>query len=216
MMLNLNEFSREVYQVAVEHGWYENDECKSEDAKIALIHAELSEALEEYRNRKPMVYFHCCNLDGVDVEVCDGGNAFGDCEKEFPCPYRDEKPEGIMIELIDACIRIFDFMGYKGWCAPDFCDTTEKLIHAARAIEYSVFDKYIENLSIPELVRLLHWYISQYNMDEEMADPMHTLLEVAGLIFMWIKEHGREPDELLRMKHEYNKQRPYKHGGKRI
>lgn len=56
-----------------------------EDAEvIALMHSELSEALEELRNGKPNEY------------IANG------------------KPEGYAVELADCIIRIFDFIGSKG------------------------------------------------------------------------------------------------------
>ena len=106
--MNLTQFSKEVHENAVNHGWWEEEKAFGEI--IALCHAELSEALEEYRNGKPQVYY-------------DG-----------------DKPEGIGVELADCILRILDYCGK-------------------------------ENIDI---------------------------------------------ETILKMKHEYNKTRPYKHGGKKI
>ena len=136
--MNLTEFSKEVHENAVAHGWWEKE--KSFPEIIALIHSELSEALEEYRDNKPMVYYNC-RYDSNDVCPCISTK----CEEFFKddcCKQNalDQKPKGIAIELADAVIRILDYCG-------------------------------------------------RYGIDIEKA---------------------------IEIKHEYNKTRPYKHGGKKI
>lgn len=215
-VLNLNDFAKEVHRVAVEHGWYDGQETTGTDEIIALIHSEWSEALEEYRAGRPDVYFLCCDATKAEDEVCGSGISNVCTKVDWTCSYKGNKPEGIMIELIDGCIRIMDFMGFKGWIAPDFTDTTEKLIAAAKNADYGIFVKRPEKYSLPELVRWLHWYTAEYDMDEDMNDPMLILLEAVGIVFLWIEAHDMNPEELMLTKHEYNKTRPYKHGGKRI
>jgi|SRR5210317_765435 NTP pyrophosphatase (non-canonical NTP hydrolase) len=83
----VNEYVQISYDNAVEKGWHEQE--RSIGDLIALMHSELSEALEEYRNgRTPTeVYYN---------------------------PDKPRKPEGIPIELADCVIRIFDFCGKYG------------------------------------------------------------------------------------------------------
>ncbi len=122
----MNKLRDEIHQNAIEHGWWEEERTFGDI--IALCHSELSEALEEYRNKKPMLYY-----SGYDASGCKE-------ERATPFPPIITKPEGIAIELADCIIRILDYCAYV-------------------------------------------------NIDIEHA--IHT-------------------------KHEYNKTRPYKHGGKKI
>ena len=45
-------------------------------------------------------------------------------------------------------------------------------------------------------------------------DAVHAAA-AAVLVLAWVAKQGIDPWELLRIKHEYNKTRPYKHGGKK-
>lgn len=109
----LNRLAAMVHQNAVDHGWWEKDMTVEVPTKLLLIHAEISEATEEYRER---------GAEGIKVDYAR----------------EDGKPEGFGVELADAVIRILDLAAALG-------------------------------------------------LDIDMA---------------------------LRMKHEYNKSRPYRHGGK--
>ena len=94
--MSLNELAREANQIAVEHGWWDKEPTFGE--LVALMHSELSEALEEYRVGRPMVYF-------MDVN----GFVVSDMSER-----RGEKLEGIAVELADCIIRILDWAGHEG------------------------------------------------------------------------------------------------------
>ncbi len=75
----------ESHRTAVQHGWW--DGARSAPEILCLIHSEISEALEEYRDGR----------DPREIRYSDEG-----------------KPEGFGIELADAVIRIADLCGYYG------------------------------------------------------------------------------------------------------
>lgn len=102
----LNQLAKEAHQTAVEHGWWDPEPTFGE--LVAMMHSELSEAVEEYRNGMPLVY--CtnpeCEIKSSDmgVNTCIGVCGFGGGKA---------KPEGIAVEMADCIIRILDWAGKK-------------------------------------------------------------------------------------------------------
>ena len=81
--MDINNLIEKSHNIAISKGWWDKEREIPE--LIALIHSELSEALEEYRVSE--------NLD---------------------IRYEKNKPEGFVVELADVLIRIFDLSGkYK-------------------------------------------------------------------------------------------------------
>ena len=76
---------KESYETAKDKGWWDDPKPNIPE-KIALMHSELSEALEEVRKGMP---------------ICDIYNDGG-------------KPEGFTVELADVFIRIADLIGRYG------------------------------------------------------------------------------------------------------
>jgi NTP pyrophosphatase (non-canonical NTP hydrolase) len=97
---SITELIKEAHENAVEHGWWEEERTFGE--QIALMHSELSEALEEYRNGKGINQLYYSGI--FDGENYVAGQPTQVCKK----------PEGIPAELADVVIRIFDTCGKYG------------------------------------------------------------------------------------------------------
>lgn len=52
--MTVNEFAQDVHKNAVAHGWYDAPITFPEVA--VMIHAEISEAVEEWRSGNPVIY----------------------------------------------------------------------------------------------------------------------------------------------------------------
>lgn len=89
--MNIRELVKEAHGTSVRKGWYDGGaEAFNVPEKLALVHSEISEALEEYRNHR------VGHLGDIRFE---GDNL---------------KPEGFAVELADAVIRIGDLCGAMG------------------------------------------------------------------------------------------------------
>lgn len=109
----LNKLANEIHENAVAHGWWDNPPRFGEI--VALCHAELSEALEEYRAGRPMLW-HACEEGEQPYPSCAPGDIY-DCTmagQEEKCAYYGAKPEGIAVEMADCLIRILDWAGHEG------------------------------------------------------------------------------------------------------
>lgn len=78
----IKEMQQQAFDNSEKHGFHTGEANTNIPSKMMLIVTEIVEALEEYRDAKPNVY------------LGEGG-----------------KPEGVVIELADAVIRIGDLVG---------------------------------------------------------------------------------------------------------
>lgn len=98
--LTLAQLIAEAYQTAKDHGFH--DEAPHVPTLLALLHSEVSEALEDYRE------------GNVGLGFLDSSGVVHDCqaseqEQQGGMPLR--KPVGLDSELADVLIRLCDMAG---------------------------------------------------------------------------------------------------------
>lgn len=200
----ISDLAKEVHENAVAHGWWEEERKRPEI--LALIHSEWSEALEEARAGRPMVYRLCAD--------CDDGPCTVEPDDVMRCGFKAEgcKPEGIAVELIDGCIRILDYIGQLGAIVPGSDDTDMEI----ERLYTMNCEGNAADMKLPELVAWLHLYTAEALKFKEECPAATTLILLATMsaALGWVNEQGIDPLQLLLEKHEYNKTRPNKHGKK--
>lgn len=98
-MMDVDDLAIAIHQTAVDHGFWTHPRNLGE--MLMLVVSECAEALEEDRDGKPLVYWKCkdCGYETDDPH----DSARYACENGEPM-----KPEGSLVEVIDAIIRLFD------------------------------------------------------------------------------------------------------------
>lgn len=208
--MTLNAWSKRIHENAVAHGWWENERTFAE--VVALFHSELSEALEEFRANRPMMYFPCKSTGGLCVD--DRKNENVTCgSRHENC--RSEKPEGIAVELVDCVIRILDFLGHEE------TDIDQTITYDG------IWDAEKEaNAALPETVANLHFLIAmayEIIMNKTGESEKYLICErnrflcaAIKYIKRWLEAHGENMEKIMLIKHEYNRTREYRHGGKAL
>lgn len=184
----LNELAKEIHENAVAHGWWDQPYTFGEI--ISLCHSELSEALEEYRASRGNVWFKC----NLTQQPCRS--------KMDECKDRDNKPEGIAVELCDCVLRILD------WAGKENIDMDYPMI-VFEEFPTDIPDKFGDFISECNLC-----LSTAYKYKDSICYAAVNLAEVIDMIFTWAKREGLDIFSILRLKMDYNKGRSYRHGNK--
>jgi len=101
--MKINDLVKETGEINRDKGW--RDTKRSDLELLALIHSEISEAVEEVRfGDRPPIWQKGDSQYANTIVLPD--------EQIWS---NNRKPEGVAIELADAVIRIADFFDYHGW-----------------------------------------------------------------------------------------------------
>ena len=202
--MTITELVNQAHTNAVNHGFWETP--PEFGTSIALIHSELSEALEEARAARPMMYV----MDEYNGEYIQNPKYFG-----------AKKPEGIAVELADAVIRVLDWMAYCGQeYRLDIAEEQGERIAARYARSET------EPEELPEFIAYLHDIVSMIHLrlmdidrvrgrGQKKKRQTEALAAAGSVVFLvngWLRMQGIQLKEVMEIKHRYNKTRPYKHG----
>lgn len=180
--MNLNELRDKAYQCAVAHGWHE--ENLSDEHFLCLVISELMEAVESDRkgmhaNRANFEYY-------MKQRKRDDG--------EFMYAFKQDIKDSVEDELADACIRMLDLAGLRGYDLDSF------------EYEGSDTEDYSDMTFTESMFRICVYVTDNFYRDE----PFILLNE----IFSFCKNRNIDIFWYIDQKMKYNELRSYKHGDK--
>ena len=180
--MNLNKLRDKAYQCAVAHGWH--DENLSDEHFLCLVISELMEAVEADRkgmhaNRANFEYY-------MKQRKRDDG--------EFMYAFKQDIKDSVEDELVDACIRMLDLAGLRGYDLDSF------------DYEGSDTEDYSDMTFTESMFRICTYVTDNFYRDE----PFILLNE----IFAFCRDRNIDIFWHIKQKMKYNELRPYKHGDK--
>lgn len=180
--MNLNELRDKAYQCAVKHGWHEEE--YSNEHFLCLVISELMEAVEA--DRKGM------HANRANFEYCMKQRKRDD--GEFMYAFKQDIKDSVEDELADACIRMLDLAGLRGYDLDSF------------DYEGSDTEDYSDMTFTESMFR-----ICVYVTDNFYRDELYILLNE---IFAFCRDRNIDIFWHIEQKMKYNELRPYKHGDK--
>lgn len=180
--MNLNKLRDKAYKCAVAHGWH--DENLSDEHFLCLVISELMEAVEADRkgmhaNRANFEYY-------MKQRKRDDG--------EFMYAFKQDIKDSVEDELADACIRMLDLAGLRGYDLDSF------------EYEGSDTEDYSDMTFTEFMFRICVYVTDNFYRDE----PFILLNE----IFAFCRDRNIDIFWHIKQKMKYNELRPYKHGDK--
>ena len=192
--MNVDEMVQESHSRSTRKGWWTTPEDREIPAKLALVHSEFSEALEEYRRGRMEIWFNGVESPKDRAEWPNFVSA-------------GHKPEGFVVEIADALIRICDI---SGWLEVPLAD---RVAEARRILGAHPFR------GVGTEVAWLHNGIS-VALEAHRAGVYGDLWIAFGATFgaceFLCSELGLDLDEAIRLKQLFNETRAIRHGGRVI
>lgn len=188
-MKTLAQMTEEIRTINVEKGWRPAEGGPGVNTfgdYLALLHSEVSEALEAYRDHRL--------ADATDYRYTYGR------ENEFPIP----KPEGVGAELADVLIRAIDTADVFG------VKLREMSAADSDASGMESFGDYLAWLHW-----LIATLPDPGNWDSD-TDCTCSFSELVQSVYVVAARHEIDLDAEYERKIAYNRTRPYQHGGRTL
>lgn len=185
--MNLNELRNKAYQCAVAHGWHE--ENLSDEHWLCLVISELMEAVEADRKGKHSDVAKFKEWQGNSIPLTEETRS-----RRFKEDFEAYIKGTVEEELADACIRLLDLAGLRGYDLDSF------------DYEGSDTEDYSDMTFTESMFR-----ICVYVTDNFYRDELYILLNE---IFAFCRDRNIDIFWHIKQKMKYNELRPYKHGDK--
>ena len=181
--MDLRTLQKETHAIAKDHGWW--DEPRTFGDLIALVHSELSEALEAYRGK----YIW---RDWRQLQT-----------------YPNGRPRGVASELADVVIRVADMAEHYGVDLTNLAPVSRSLWDNRSPVSLK------DDASFGDWLRIVHKVVSNTSSPRVLLGS-HSLARVIRVVQQMAAHYGIDLDAAIEAKMEYNRTRPYRHGGKAL
>lgn len=192
----IGEMTAEIRSVNIEKGW-RPESGPGENTwgdYVALLHSEISEALEAYRDHRL--------ADATDTRECHlAGAEMCSTHKQHYTHCGSPKPEGVGSELADVLIRLLDMFDVFQIDGMDPALTLDRV--APWSAGHPLPTTFGDHLT------RLHYHVSQLWIAPKFEGPI--VLSVLGAI---CQQYSVDLDAEYVRKITYNRTRPFQHGGR--
>ena len=211
--MELSELQKVAHAIARDKGWWDQERTFGD--LIALIHSELSEALEAYRERG-LETWSTLRMDEGAGPITLSSISDLDTLKARLGEAALEKPEGVASELADVVIRVADLAEFYGANVDPATAVRDR-----PSLEANI--NLAAKLSFGHWISMLHWFTATafeecawFAPSERTFEWVESLGELIYGVQAMAAHYNIDLDVAIAAKMAYNRTRPYRHGGKKL
>ena len=211
--MDLKQLQVAAHQIACAHGWHDTERTFGDC--IALVHSELSEALEAYRLVKSCQPYYEWRWDN-GYEPVSSWCVEGDVPRRVVEDIDNGKPQGVAYELADVVIRVADM---AEWFKIDLAKSLEEAEDLGEAKQAYLEYRLSGNLdSFGEWIAAVHEDVGNagYHQRDRGDNLGSHLVSVIWMVQEMAAHYGIDLDAAIEAKMEHNRTRSYRHGGKAL